>query len=244
MKWKTYVYVLAASLLVFIKNQCTVSSTKSKAVGHGTFKSPIFPLRKNIHTLRLLHKTLNIRRLRHKIIIHHKNRINRLMHTRRTKRMPTQTLRRPNHRLIPLLLKPPLNRRQLHQIPHRSTRPMRINILHLLLTTPTIRLRHGKLHTGLPSDSGGCDHVVSVGVGGVSDEFGVDFGATGFGVFEFFEDDYSATAGDDESVAGCVEGAGGGLGCVVVGGGEGAHAVEHCGECPSLAFSCSTKCHI
>ncbi len=67
------------------------------------------------------------------------------------------------------------------------------------------------------------------GVGGetVADNFGEDLCPAGFGELELFEDEDACAFADDEAVAILVEGAGG-VGGVVIAGGERAHGGEAC----------------
>ena len=53
---------------------------------------------------------------------------------------------------------------------------------------------------------GGSGHVESVVGGAVAHHFGVDLGAAGLGVFQFFENQTAAAFTHDETVAACAEG--------------------------------------
>src|SRR5690606_39223990 len=81
------------------------------------------------------------------------------------------------------------------------------------------------------------DHVVAIGGGTVADDFGVDFRAAGFRVFQFLDHQHAAAAGDDEAVALGVVGTGGHGRGVVVAGREGAHGIEQHAHGPVFLFT-------
>ena len=73
---------------------------------------------------------------------------------------------------------------------------------------------------------GGSGHMESVVGGAVAHHFGVDLGAAGLGVFQFFQLQQTGTFTDDEAVAGAVEGTGSLGGIVVVVGRKGLQGRE------------------
>ena len=82
-------------------------------------------------------------------------------------------------------------------------------------------------HAARRAFAGRCDHVSAVGCGAVADDLGQDARTARLRVFERFDHDHAAAAGDDETVAVGVVGARGLLRRVVVFRRQRAHRVEH-----------------
>ena len=89
-----------------------------------------------------------------------------------------------------------------------------------------------QLHRALGPFARRRNHVVTVRCGAVTGDFGIDFRATGQRVFQFFQNDNAAAAGNDEPVSGGVKGAGCCFGGVVIFAGHGTHRVEQTGQGP------------
>ena len=100
---------------------------------------------------------------------------------------------------------------------------------------------HCHLHAADGAFTAWGNHVVAVGCCAVADDFSVDLGATGQGVFQFFNNNHAAATGDDEAVAVFVVGTGRFFRRVVVLGGQGAHGVEQERLAPMFFFAAAGK---
>mmetsp|Transcript_41389 Transcript_41389/g.99134 ORF Transcript_41389/g.99134 Transcript_41389/m.99134 type:complete len:233 (+) Transcript_41389:516-1214(+) len=110
-----------------------------------------------------------------------------------------------------------------------------------MVATVTGGIFHSQFHTAFTTDTRRGDHIVSIGVGGVSDEFGIDLCTTLLGMFQFFQDDHTTSTGNDESITGLVEGTGRMFRILVPSSRQGTHTIEHTCELPVNVLTCTTE---
>src|SRR5690606_8802601 len=91
---------------------------------------------------------------------------------------------------------------------------------------------HRHLHAATGTFTAGGDHVAAVRGGTITDQFRVDFGTAGLGVFVFLDHQHAATTRDDKAIARGIKCTGCLGGSVVVFAGQSTHGVEHHGQGP------------
>src|SRR5690606_16414697 len=95
----------------------------------------------------------------------------------------------------------------------------------------------GITHAADRAFAGRCDHISTVGGGGVTNQFGINGGAAFYRVFIFFQYQHAATAGDDKAVTVGIVRAGSAFRAVVVFARQGAHGVKLGGQGPVFFFT-------
>ena len=98
-----------------------------------------------------------------------------------------------------------------------------------------------RAHAARSAFAGRLHHVVAVGGGAVADELAVDAGAASLGVLELLENDDAGAAGNDEAVAGDVIGAARDLRAVVEVRRHGVHGVEQDRQRPIELLAAASK---
>src|SRR5690606_4500677 len=95
----------------------------------------------------------------------------------------------------------------------------------------------GITHAADRAFTGRCDHISTVGGGGVTNQFGINGCTTFYRVFVFFQYQHAAAAGDDEAVTVGIVRAGSAFPAVVVFARQGAHGVKLGGQGPVFFFT-------
>mmetsp|Transcript_6768 Transcript_6768/g.12752 ORF Transcript_6768/g.12752 Transcript_6768/m.12752 type:complete len:215 (+) Transcript_6768:67-711(+) len=211
------IYTFAFLTLVFIKDQGTVGSSKSKTVGHGTSECSFLLLEEDVHSFSLIYKILNICRFCHEIIIHHENGIDGLVYTSSSKSVSRKTLCRSYTGLVPLFIKSPLDGSKFHHISDRCRSSVSIDVFHGFLTISCVCFLHGDLHASFSSYSRGSHHIIPIRVGSVSYQLSVNLRSSSLGMLEFLKNDNSTTTCNDESITVLIKSTRCGFGCIIVG---------------------------
>ena len=103
-------------LFVLVKDERAVGTAEAEAVGHCPGESTVFPRGEDVHALSLFHEVLNVGRLGHEIIVHHEERVNRLMDAGSSESVAREGLGRADHGLVALLCENALDAAELLRI--------------------------------------------------------------------------------------------------------------------------------
>src|SRR5215211_7896399 len=154
---------------------------------------------------------LDVRALADEAVVHHQERVDRLLDPGRAERMAGERFRRRNRGTFVARAEHLADRLDLLLIADRRRGGMRIDVVDAALHVLE-RLAHAA-HGPL---AGGRDHVVAVRGRAVAGDLAIDAGAAGPRVVELLQHHDTGAAGNHEAVAVHVIGAGRGLGPVVV----------------------------
>jgi hypothetical protein len=113
-----------------------------------------------------------------------------------------------------------------------------VDVFHRFVTLVTLGVFHGQVHAALATHTRWSNHVVTIRVCPITNEFGVNLGATSLGVFQFFQDDNTTSTGNHKTISALIKGSGSSFGIFIVRSAEGTHAVKHTGKLPVDAFTC------
>mmetsp|Transcript_111172 Transcript_111172/g.354165 ORF Transcript_111172/g.354165 Transcript_111172/m.354165 type:complete len:435 (-) Transcript_111172:475-1779(-) len=232
------------SLRVLVEDQASVGASEAEGVGHHAMHLALVPLGEDLHALGLVHQVLDVGGLREKLLVHHKQRVDGLVHAGGAQGMAGERLGGADEGHVAELCEDALHGTQLLHIANRSGGSVRVDIVDLLLAAELFGHGQRQLHAALAAEAGRGDDVIAVRIGRVAHQLSVDPRTAGLGVLKLLEDDHAAAAGDDEAITILVEGPGGLLGGVVALRRQCAHAVEHRGELPALVLPCTGHGHV
>ncbi|MNS69277.1 hypothetical protein D3C72_1025850 [compost metagenome] len=151
-------------------------------------------------------------------MFHHQQGVDGLVHTGGAKGMARHRL--GGGELGRIAAKQGLDGFQLLGITDRGGGAVGVDVIH------RADVLHRHLHATHRAFTARGDHVVAVGGGTVTGDFGVDVGTAGQGMFQLLDHQDAAATGDDETVAVRIIGTGRLFRGVIVLGGEGAHGIE------------------
>mmetsp|Transcript_24802 Transcript_24802/g.25239 ORF Transcript_24802/g.25239 Transcript_24802/m.25239 type:complete len:263 (-) Transcript_24802:519-1307(-) len=166
------------------------------------------------------------------------------MDTGSAKRVPRQRFGGPYPWLISLLGEYAFNTLELHNITHRRRGTVRVHIIDLFFSPNFVSLLHGNVHAPLATNPGWRNHVVTIRICTVPNNFCVNLSTTSLSMFQFFNDNHSSTSGNHETIAIFVKCAGCLLGCIVSCCRKRTHAVKHRCELPAHVFTSTAKSYV
>ncbi len=135
----------------------------------------------------------------------------------------------------------PAHRFHFSDIPDRGRGAVGVDVGHFSIFGQSLQRQP---HRPLAALAGGGDHVVTIRGGGKAGDLGVDLRTARLGMFEAFEHNDAAAAGDDEAVAVGVEGTARALGGVVILRAHRPHRVEQARQRPVEFFAAAGKHHV
>mmetsp|Transcript_34360 Transcript_34360/g.77425 ORF Transcript_34360/g.77425 Transcript_34360/m.77425 type:complete len:221 (+) Transcript_34360:48-710(+) len=206
--------------LDLVEDQASVGSSKPEAVGENSRHLSVVPLAEDVEALGLVAQVLDVCRLRQEAVVEHEQRVDRLLHSRSTERVPGERLGGSNHRAVAagsVLDKGPLDGLKLHGIADRSGSAVGVDVVDLARSVGRlVRHCHGNLHALLSSEAGRRNHVVAIGVGSIPHQLSIDLRSSCLGSLVVLEDQDASSSSNHKPVARLVEGTGSSLGAVIV----------------------------
>eukprot|EP01022_Parablepharisma_sp_SALTPOND_P036185 TRINITY_DN979_c0_g7_i1.p1 TRINITY_DN979_c0_g7~~TRINITY_DN979_c0_g7_i1.p1 ORF type:complete len:1344 (+),score=262.78 TRINITY_DN979_c0_g7_i1:3504-7535(+) len=202
-------------ILHLADDQGAVGSPETEGVLHGNI---------DLHVPRLVGAVIQIafrilvedvHRRRGHLIVQRQHGQHRLQATGATQKVTGHGFGRIDNHLVGMVAESGLDRVGLVLVAQRGRRAVRVQILHFIRIDTGIAqcIEHAATRT----IQVGCSHVVSITAHAEAQQFSIDLGTTGLGVFVLFEHHHAGALAQHETIAILVPGTGGGCGVVVAG---------------------------
>src|SRR5690554_3941032 len=224
--------------LVLTQNQTGVGSAETETVAEDGIHFHILDLTHQGHIGGFGLHILQVGIGTYESAVHHQQRIDGLMYTRRSQGMATLGLGGADQREV--VAKHLAHGAQLDQVSQLGAGAMGIDVVDRAIA----RLPPGHLHTAHGSLAGRLHHVLTIGGGPITQDLTIDGGTAHQGMLELLDHQDTGTARDHKTIALGIVRTGRFRRPIVIGRAQGAHGIELECQAPVIVIGTAGKHHL